>query len=133
MKELIDKMQKLGIKCVTLDENLGKVLLDDNNNLSYNKGFRYYIQTNYAFEDAFTKLGKYEDKLLQWKDIVPSKFSTRLIYHNDDGNERTESIAKWIWKSDITDSGISVKDEFVIEGNINQLREFKSYANNHMR
>lgn len=133
MKELINKMQKLGIRCVTLDKNSGKVLLDENGDLSYNKGLLYYSQTNYAFENAFTKLGKYEDKLLQWKDIVSSKFSTRLIYHNDDGNERTESIAKWVWKSDITDSGISVKDEFVIEGNINQLREFNSYANKHFR
>lgn len=54
MKELINKMQKLGIRCVTLDKNSGKVLLDENGDLSYNKGLLYYSQTNYAFEDAFT-------------------------------------------------------------------------------
>lgn len=49
MKELINKMQKLGIRCVTLDKNSGKVLLDENGDLSYNKGLLYYSQTNNEF------------------------------------------------------------------------------------
>lgn len=134
MENLIEKMQKFSVKSIMLNENLGKVLVDENGNLSYEKGHcRYYTQPMYAYEAAFTQLSKYEDKLLKWKEIVPMKFSTSLIYHNDDNEERKESLQKWSWKSDITDSGISIKDDLIIEGNINQLRKFLSYANNHMR
>jgi hypothetical protein len=133
MKELIEKMQNLDIKSIALDRGLGTVFIDKNGNLSYESGLHYYVHPRYAFEDALKKLDIYENKLLNWKKIVPIKFSTSLIYHNDDNNERKESLQKWCWKSDITDSGISVKEDFLIEGNINQLRKFYSYANNHMR
>lgn len=124
-------MQKLDVKSIALDNGLGKVNLE-NDHLTYDGGFRVYRYTSCAFRDALIKLNEYEDKLLKWKEVVPIRFSTSLIYHNDDNTEREESMSKWSWKSDITDSGISVKEN-VIEGNIDQLRKFNSYANNHMR
>lgn len=134
MNELIEKMQKLNVKSVMLDKCLGKVFIDNEGNLSYKGGFRIYKQPIYAYQDALEKLNANEIKLDKWQDVVMKKFATKLVYHNDDKTEKVEdSLRKWSWKSDITDSGVNVSEDFVIEGNINQLRKFESYANNHMR
>lgn len=133
VNELIENMQRLNVKSIMLDNGLGKVTLEKDH-LAYDGGFRVYRYPADAFKEALNKLTANKDKLGKWQEIVTKKFTTNLIYHNDDNTEcREDSLRKWSWKSDITDSGISVSEDFVIEGNINQLRKFHSYANNHMR
>ena len=129
-------MQQLGITQVRVGKSgqaLGAIKLKEGN-LRYEKGFRYYKDSNYAFEDALKNLNENKETLNGWKDVAAKEFQTYVIYHNDDNKERIEQ--NWCWTSDITDSKVRIENDEVgmlLTGNLNQLRKFKSYANNHMR
>lgn len=129
-------MQQLGVTQVRVGKSgqaLGKIKLSDGK-LHYEKGFRYYTDPNHAFEDALKNLNEHKETLKDWKDVAAKEFQTYVIYHNDDNKERIEQ--NWCWTSDITDSKVRIENDEVgmlLTGNLNQLRKFKSYANNHMR
>lgn len=133
---LLNKMQQLGVTQVRVGKKgqaLGAIKLKEEK-LQYEKGFRYYTNPEDAFEDALKNLNENEETLKGWKDASAKEFQTYVIYHNDDNKERTEK--DWCWTSDITDSKVRTeKDEvgLLLTGNLNQLRKFKSFANNHMR
>lgn len=133
---LLNEMQQLGITKVRVGKKgqaLGNIKLKEGK-LLYEKGFRYYFNPDDAFADALKNLNDSKETLKGWKDAAAKEFQTHLLYHNDDNKERIEQ--SWLWTSDITDSKVRTeKDEagLLLTGNINQLRQFKSYANNHMR
>lgn len=133
---LLNEMQQLGVTQVRVGKSgqaLGKIKLADGK-LQYEKGFRYYKDPTYAFEDALKNLNENKETLKGWKEAAAKEFQTYVIYHNDDNKERTEQ--NWCWTSDITDSKVRTENDEVgmlLTGNLNQLRKFKSYANNHMR
>lgn len=135
-QELQYVMQFYGLKQVPIiDENrdLGIVT----STMQYKGGSRVYKKEYeyLAFEKAIAKVNADMEQIKQWKNVSRQSFRTKLIYKSKE-SEHVER--KYIWQSDISDSGVEVEQDdvdgaMVLVGNINVLRKFLSYANNHWR
>lgn len=136
MVELIDKMKQYGINKIILDGNCGSVILNgDKLEYDYRYALRYYTYTNRAFEVAYDRLIKH---ITDIEDFMRNKgkiYETTMFHKEYDSDmiKYNRVVTKFTYQSDIVDSGVTIKDTNVVVGNINQLRKFKVYTNNHNR
>jgi hypothetical protein len=136
MKEdLKAKMERYGIEGIKLSNDCGKVVLKDGV-LSYERRYsaRYYINEEYAYIVALNELNEREGDIELFLSSKDKIYESRMCHIEYDNKEYNHVVDKFsIYKSDIEDSGVVIKDNNIVVGNINQLRKFKSYTNNHYR
>lgn len=138
-EELIYVMQFYAIGKVELtyeQKRLGHVTLT-NGNLKYVRdGYWRYNNDLSAFNRAIQQLNADMEHIKDWRNIAAKKFSTLLIYKGNSG-ESFEKKKSYFYNSDIRDSKVTATEDddkrLVVEGTIDQLRKFLSYANNHLR
>lgn len=149
--ELEYMMRFLGIKEINLENRCGKIILtSDKLEYDHSNSTRYYTNDYFALKAAMNELGKDVEKIREFLKIKDNIFNAALMRKENDG---TKPVKLWVYLSDIKDSGVEViagkhhnpetrfgmpmvdkgGDVLVLRGNINQLRKFLSYANNHLR
>lgn len=138
-EELIYVMQFYSIGKVELTDGqkqLGHVTLTDGNLKYVRDGQWKYNKDLYAFNRAMEQLNADMERIKDWRNIAAKKFSTLLIYKGNSG-ESFEKKKSYLYNNDIRDSKVTATEDdekrLVIEGTIDQLRKFLSYANNHLR
>lgn len=135
MKELIEIMEKYGINSVRLPQNCGNVILKNNSlEYDYKYALRYYREKTYAYKVAYDFIVSKIEDIVFFKNNVNNVFESTM-YHTDFDNKTYNHIVEKFttYISDIRDSGVQIKNNNVVVGNINQLRKFSSYTNNHYR
>lgn len=139
-------------------KNLGVIQINGDK-LSYKGGSWKYNDgwEHLAYTNAIRKFNEDIDKIEKWREIAAKVFETGLLDVTSDYSRQgaSETIVKaWCcYPSDLTDSGVEAigglvynpngrygmpaldlgGGKLVLRGNINQLRKFLSYANNHYR
>lgn len=96
----------------------------------YNAGFEHL-----AFTNAIKQVSEDYKEIETWKETSMKVFVTRLLYGEYSGEKRP--VTGYCWESDVEECHIKMsKDEngnLLLHGRINDLENFKSYANDHMR
>ena len=91
-------------------------------------------KTSFAFDLAWRVINENENDI---RDFIKNANTIleSTMYHTDfDDPKYNRIIDKFTsYPSDIKDSGVTIKDNNIVCGNINQLRKFLTYTNNHNR
>ena len=136
-QELQYIMQFNNIPYVNIEDHghdMGKVTKDMKYEPSefrrYKKEYEYL-----AFEVACKQLSQDYDELQAWKEASKKVFVTRLLYGTYKGEKKPST--GYCWKSDLEKCHIRVSKDvngcLLLEGRFHDLKNFRSYANDHMR
>ncbi len=135
-EELRYMMQFLGIPYVRIMDggnDMGKVTRD----MKYEPGF-YRYKSGYvglAFDIASRRLSQDYELLQEWKEESKKTYITRLLYGTYKGEKKAET--GYCWKSDFEKCHIAVSKDvngcLLLQGRVNDLKNFCSYANDHMK
>lgn len=135
--ELQYMMAYLNIPYVTITDeghDMGKVTRD----MKYEGGSRYQYRKGYeyrAFERACSALSADYELIQEWQKDCNKIFAARLLYGLYSGEKRIVNGYRWL--SDIKKCNIHIEKDadgkLVFYGYINDLKNFCSYANDHMR
>lgn len=122
------------VRIVDDGHNMGKVTKD----MKYepNEFWRYKKEYEYlAFDVARKQLSQDYDELQAWKEASKKVFVTRLLYGKWKEEKKPET--GYCWKSDFEKCHIRVSKDvngcLLLQGMANDLKNFRSYANDHMR
>lgn len=137
-EELAYIMKFYGIEYVPIINVEGKRLGRITNEMVYDtsNSLYHYIKEyeHLAFRDAINVINNDMPKLEMWREKAKQIFTTKLVYK---GNTETTIKKSYLWNSDIEKTHLKVEKnedgELVFSGNINDLKNFKSYANDHLR
>ena len=134
--ELKYVMQFLNIPFVEIVDrghDMGKVTQEmkyESGSWKYNKGFEYL-----AFRKACEQIMEDYDEILTWKEISKKVFTTRLL--SGEWEKEKNPVSGYCWKSDAEKCHIKMSNDdegnLLLQGRINDLDNFVSYANDHMR
>lgn len=116
-------------------KRLGKL----SNDLKYIRNeYGHYLKKEFeylAVDYVIIFINKFIDKIAKWREIAKQNFETTLMYGSRDEGDHPAGF--YTWKSDFTDARVEIlsneNGNVRLRGNINQLRKFKEYANNHLR
>jgi hypothetical protein len=136
-EELQYMMAYLNIPYVTIiteeGHKMGKVTRD----MKYEGGTYYQYRKGYehcAFERACSALSADYEGIQEWHKDCNKIFATRLLYGLYSGEKRLVDGYRWL--SDIKKCNIHIEKDadgkLVFNGYINDLKNFCSYANDHM-
>ena len=129
-------MQFLSIPYVCIidgGKNMGKVTQE----MKYEPGF-YSYKSGYvglAFDIACKTLMQDYERLHEWKEASKKTYVTRLLYGTYKGEKKAET--GYCWKNDFEKCHIAVSKDvngcLLLDGRVNDLKNFRSYANDHMK
>ena len=134
-EELKYMMDFLNIQYVRITDDgrdLGKVT----NDMKYEGGARVYKKEYeyLAYKKACEHLSNDYEEIKVWREISKKVFVTRLLVGEWDKEKKPETW--YCWTDDAEKCHIRMsKDEngkVLLQGRINDLKNFKSYANDHM-